>query len=81
MSASLDRGATAEKPFAKLAFRAGWLVGHIERAAERIPPWMVLGVIMLISWGVASRPEASPSTTGGSTTTAATEPGTTRRPG
>ena len=53
MSASFDRPAAGATPSGKVSYRAGRLLGRIAVTAERIPPWTVLGAIMLVGWGVA----------------------------
>ena len=53
MSASFDRPAAGTTPSRKVSYRVGRLLGRIEVAAERIPPWTVLGTIMLVGWAVA----------------------------
>jgi hypothetical protein len=53
MSASSDSSAAGAKPLGSIPYRVGRLLGRIEVTAERIPPWAVLGVILLVGWGVA----------------------------
>ena len=53
MSASFDRPAAGATTSGKVSYRIGRLLGRIEVAVERIPPWTVLGAIMLVGWGVA----------------------------
>jgi hypothetical protein len=54
MSGSLD-GPTAEaSTLGHLAYRTGRLLGRVEAAADRVPPWAILAALTVASWVVAA---------------------------
>jgi hypothetical protein len=45
---------TSEPRLGRAAYRLGRLVGRAQYAVERVPPWSVLGLLILANWGVAA---------------------------
>jgi len=53
MSASFDRPTAAPGTLERLAYRAGRVLGRIQ-ALPAPPPWIVLGALVVASWGIAA---------------------------
>jgi hypothetical protein len=57
MSASIDRETVGSGLLEQTGYRAGRLLGRAEVLVRRLPtprPWMVLGALVLASWGIAA---------------------------
>ena len=57
MSASIDRETAGGGVLEQTGYRTGRLLGHAEMLVRRLPtppPWLVLGVLVLASWGIAA---------------------------
>jgi len=49
---SHDPAASPPSAFGRAAYRAGRFLGRVEMLVEWVPPWIVLGVLVLADWGV-----------------------------
>ena len=57
MSASIDRETAGGGVLEQIGYRTGRLLGRAEVLVRRLPtppPWLVLGVLVLASWGIAA---------------------------
>ena len=57
MSASIDRETAGGGVLEQIGYRTGRLLGRAELLVRRLPtppPWLVLGVLVLASWGIAA---------------------------
>src|SRR5579863_5039040 len=57
MSASFDRETARGGLLEQFGYRAGRFLGRCETLIRRLPtppPWLVLGVLVLASWGIAA---------------------------
>src|SRR3954463_7480473 len=51
-TASQEPAAGAASALGRAAYRTGRALGHFQVLVERLPPWLVLGVLVLADWGV-----------------------------
>lgn len=51
---SHDSPAGSASPLGRAAYRTGRALAHAQLVVERLPPWLVLGALVLLNWGIVA---------------------------